>query len=373
MGVVRSVVGNLPNILARLTAHKKAVAAVLYTGPARHHKGNPAAGLKLEKVYGLPVLLSGIGSLVLSKAEKQVLNNHHQKTLQQLLHLHPNTPRAVYHFLAGCLPCEALIHLHQLSLLAMIANLGGSALHVHASTVFATSSSNSWFHQVRDICLQYDLPHPLTLLSQPTPFSKKSFKRLAKKHVIMYWEDKLREEACNLPSLKFFRPNFLSISSPHPLFTSAGSSAYEVSKAIIQALFLSGRYRTEKLCRYWSSNTSGYCLLPQCLTLKIVEDEEHILLSCQSLAATRVKLSEFTIAYAKANPVVGDILVTFTNPYNPLYTQFLVDCSVIPQVISHAQAHCNITLQHLFKVTRTWCYALHRDRLKLLGRWRNFK
>ena len=188
----------------------------------------------------------------------------------------------------------------------------------------------------------------------------------------MYWEDKLREETCNLPSLRFFRPHFLSIRSPHPLFSSAGSSAYEVTKAIIQALFLSSRYRTEKLCRYWSTNTNGYCLLPQCLALKLIEDEEHILLSCQSLAATRARLSEFTISYAKAHPIVAELLVTFTNPYNPLYSQFLVDCLVIPQVILHAQKHRNITLQHLFKVTRTWCYALHRDRLKLLGRWKKF-
>ena len=29
-------------------------------------------------------------------------------------------------------------------------------------------------------------------------------------------------------------------------------------------------------------------------------------------------------------------------------------------------------LEHLFNITRIWTYSLHRDRLKLLGRWRNF-
>ena len=373
VGIVRSVSGNLPNIMSRLTAHKKAVSAVLHTGSARHHRGNPAASLRLQQVYGLPVLLSGLGSLVLNKAEKQTLSKHHQKTIQGLLRLYPNTPRAVYYFLAGCLPCEALIHLQQLSLLAMITTLVGSPLHAHASTVFTTNTtSNSWFYQVRDICLQYNLPHPLTLLTPPCPFSKAGFKRLAKKHIIRYWEEKLRCEASILPSLRFFKPNYMSIVTPHPLLLTAGSSPYEVTKANIQAMFLSGRYRTEKLCRYWSSNSSGHCLLPHCVALKQIEDEDHILLLCQSLANTRLRLSEFTMAYAKAHPVVCEILLTFTNPNCPQYLQFLIDCSVIPQVIALSQKHGQIILQHLFKVTRTWCYSLHRDRLKLLGRWRSF-
>ena len=87
VGLVRSTSGNLTNIMARLTAHKKALAAVLHTGAARHHRGNPAASLRLQQVYGLPVLLSGLGSLVLNKAEKQTVSRHHQKTLQGLLRL----------------------------------------------------------------------------------------------------------------------------------------------------------------------------------------------------------------------------------------------------------------------------------------------
>ena len=183
----------------------------------------------------------------------------------------------------------------------------------------------------------------------------------------------LREEAATLPSLRFFQPNYLSLATPHLLFLSAGSSAYEVTKAHIQALFLSGRYRTEKLCRYWSNNRDGFCLLPQCTGLKLIEDEEHILLHCRSLASTRQRLWKFTGCFASSSPVVAELLLTFTNPYHPLFSQFLVDCSVIPQVITLVQQYGKEVLYPLFKVTRTWCYALHRDRLKYLGRWRNFK
>ena len=59
--------------LLRITAHNKAMGAVLHTGMAFRHRGNPAASLGVVRMYGLPVLLSGLGSLFLTKVEE---NNH---------------------------------------------------------------------------------------------------------------------------------------------------------------------------------------------------------------------------------------------------------------------------------------------------------
>ena len=68
VGILRSTqAGNIANILSRESAHTRAVHAVLPAGLARGHCGNPAAALKVEKLYGVPVLLSGLGALVLSK------------------------------------------------------------------------------------------------------------------------------------------------------------------------------------------------------------------------------------------------------------------------------------------------------------------
>ena len=89
------------------------------------------------------------------------------------------------------------------------------------------------------------LPHPLVILT--TPSTKQSFKNLVKKHVLTYWEKKLRMMTTPLSSLKFFQPSYMSLNRPHPLFTKAGSSPCEVAKARVHALLLSGRYRTELL------------------------------------------------------------------------------------------------------------------------------
>ena len=59
VGMMRSSAGNSPTILARFTAHRNALRAVLHTGMARGHRGNPAASLHVDQVYGIPVLLSG--------------------------------------------------------------------------------------------------------------------------------------------------------------------------------------------------------------------------------------------------------------------------------------------------------------------------
>ena len=161
----------------------------------------------------------------------------------------------------------------------------------------------------------------------------------------------------------------MSLNKPHPLFTTAGASPYEVTKARIQALFLSGRYRTELLCSKWSGNTGGYCQGSICKGRQIKEDIEHILLHCGSLTPKRARLTMFTLNYSSLVPFLSDILLTMTQPNSALLPQFLLECSVIPEVIVHTQHYGNVVLHHLFKVSRTWCYSLHRDRLRNLGRW----
>ena len=68
-------------ISARIAAHTKALYAVLPAGLARRHHGNPAASLRVHQLYGIPVLLSGLPSLVLSNQELGVLDHHHKTTL----------------------------------------------------------------------------------------------------------------------------------------------------------------------------------------------------------------------------------------------------------------------------------------------------
>ena len=368
VGMLRSSSGNTLTIFARITAHKNALGGVLHTGMARGHRGNPAASLRVDQLHGVPVLLSGLATLVLSKNDENVIALHHKETLQSLLRLYPGTPRSVVCFLAGSLPGAGLLHLRQLSIFGMICRLPQNILHKHAVNYFssATPSSKSWFSQIRALCLQYHLPHPLEQLK--SPLQKTQYRNTTKKQVISYWESVLRTEASSLESLSFFNPNFMSLMTPHPLWTTAGSSPSKIAMATIQAKMMSGRYRTERLCRHWSKNEDGFCLLsPSCS--KIIEDIPHILSTCTALTATREKLKDFTLQYSNSVPAIAQLIITHCTPSSPNFCQFLVDCSTIPDVILATQTNGKEVLYHLFNITRTWIYTLHKERMKLLGRW----
>ena len=185
-----------------------------------------------------------------------------------------------------------------------------------------------------------------------------------------YWENILRNEAKSMKSLTFFKSEFMSIACVHPIFALAGNSPMNVAKATIQALMLSGRYRCGSLTRHWDKNYNGFCKIgPQCQEL---EDIHHILKRCQALHDTRIKLSSYTCTYARKCPQeLHDLILEHCQPEHPDFSFFVLDCSTLPAVIQLVQKIGKDALFHLFHISRTWIYALHRERLKLLGLWKS--
>ena len=371
VGVLRSTSGNSAAIFSRITAHRNALAAVLHTGMALNHRGNPAASLTVEQLYGLPVLISGLASLYLSKAEESIISQHHKETIRALQRLLPGTPTPVVCFLAGSLPGSAHIHLRQLSIFGMVTRLSGNFLHKYALKLFQSGSppAKSWFSLIQNLCHKYSLPSPLELLESPKP--KFLYKNLVKKKVISFWENSLRAESETLKSLKYFNPYFMSLTKTHPIWTTATSSPAKVAMATVQAVMISGRYRTESLCSKWKPQSSGCCLLSQDCSSS-VEDLEHILRHCTALDPTRAKLTTFSLKYCDKTPNhVASLITKFLIDPNPEFCQFLLDCSTIPEVIKTCDVFGRSVLNELFNVTRTWVYTLHKDRLRKLGRWRH--
>ena len=207
---------NSPCILSCLSAHRRATYCVLPAGLARGHRGNPAASVRVERLYGIPVLLSGLDCLVLSTQEVGVLAGHLKQHIQQLLKLHRATPESVVWFLAGCLPFEALLHLRMFSIFEMLARLNGGdnilANYARDALASAKPSSKSWFLEFQRISLRYEIspPPPITFLQNPP--SKTSFKEIVQSAVFDFWEKKHRGQAL---SLKYFNPDFMSLTINH--------------------------------------------------------------------------------------------------------------------------------------------------------------
>ena len=319
-------------------------------------------------MYALPVLLSGLGSLVMSALEIRTIHTHYKNTLRSLLKLPRDVPEPVLFFLAGSLPVEAYLHMRVLSLFSMICHLPGNPLHSIAKEALtkARPSSKSWFYMLRGVCIKYNLPHPLNLLTSPLP--PKKLKAMYKARIKEYWRINLTERCSSLSSLRYLRPPFLSLSQPHPIFSSLMGNPYELRAASVQALLLCGRYRTEKLRRHWSENREGFCQIKECLYLKQIESQEHFLLHCGGYSDERRRLYSFITDFSADKPVLKNVLSTylFTDD-NEFRMQFLLDPSVLPDVISACQLFGDQIQQYCFKIGRTWCRTLHETRMRKLA------
>ena len=166
----------------------------------------------------------------------------------------------------------------------MITRLPTNILNRIARYVLITSkdSQKSWFTAIVKISTMYGLPHPLILLDSPV--SKEEAKKLCKTKILEYWQTSLRKSSAPLTSLKYFKPEFLSLKKTHPIWTTCGNNSYEVSKAIIQARLLSGRYRSDELLSHFLPGNSPTCSI---CTSQSVGSIEHLLLECPALYNTR--------------------------------------------------------------------------------------
>ena len=77
---MRSTSRNGPTILAGFATHRKALQGVLHTGIAKGHRANPSKNINIDKMYAIPVLMSGLAPLVLSDQEIVMIDQHHKKT-----------------------------------------------------------------------------------------------------------------------------------------------------------------------------------------------------------------------------------------------------------------------------------------------------
>ena len=161
----------------------------------------------------------------------------------------------------------------------------------------------------------------------------------------------------------------MSLSHPHPIWTSAGSSPYEVKKATVQARMLSGRYRTCWLRRHWSGDSSGTCRVPGCSnelgTLQHLATGE-----CSGLANAFVRSLALWKSFLRDNPILFPVIKHYSLGDPIDFLKFLVDPTTQPLVISLTQTHGTNITEKLCYMTRTWLFYMHKERLKLLELWK---
>ena len=128
---------------------------------------------------------------------------------------------------------------------------------------------------------------------------------------------------------------------------------------------LSGRYRVAVLTKHWSVNRSDKCPAPDCHE---PETLEHLLLSCSYYDQSRQKLER--LWSCASEPLLSDLLLEVLGGPTEDLVQFILDASVHPTLIRLVQTYGQELLVKVFYLTRTWCYTLHRERLKILGHFK---
>ena len=160
----------------------------------------------------------------------------------------------------------------------------------------------------------------------------------------------------------------MSLSVTHPIFSTCGTAPYEVSKAVIQARWLSGRARVESLTRHCdNTNKEGIC--PLCRIVKpTLGTIEHFLLSggCPALVEARLEMISFFQSYMVPRSYLFPIFQALWGRDDSMTMQLLLDCTVIPEVIKLCQESEEAVMKDIFYMTRTYVFKVYVTRRRLL-------
>ena len=101
---------------------------------------------------------------------------------------------------------------------------------------------------------------------------------------------------------------------------------------------------------------------------QVVGSLEHILLFCTALFQVRARMQLQSLKKASANKDIFRVVLKYIiNGDTNSKTQFLLDCSALPEVICLGQKLGIQALELLFSISRNWCYSIHRTRMNKLG------
>ena len=354
---------------AKLTAEEnmKKARRSLYSlmGTGLHGKNglDPGTAITILYTYVMPILTYGLEILLPSGRILDTIHQFHKKMIKQILSLAKNTADPAVYILSGSLPMEAELHLKALSLYGNITRADRSTIEwrlAERQLHLKTNQSNSWFIQIKKICLKYDILDCQDFLNNP--LGKLQWKSLITKKIHTYWNDKINKESEKYSSLKYISGEYMA-KRIHPILTTNTSNCRDIIKLPIRTRFATGNYILQtNRAKFNQNDVSAVCRVCG----KEDETISHFLISCTPLEAERMSLlkslrEQYIKVLELLNINMHDIDVDFIhviiNPYH------LVNyCGT--SLTSELCAFINI---HIEPACRTLIYKLHLHRYKLLN------
>ena len=141
-----------------------------------------------------------------------------------------------------------------------------------------------------------------------------------------------------------------------------------MTKAVVQARLLSGRYRSDKLISHFSPGSSPNCTIcPE----EVFGTIEHLLVDCSALKDVRKQNESSLNSSSSISEQSKNIIKQYLTLSTDATVQLLLDCSVLPEVIISLQIGNKHVIEEIFRFTRNWCYSMHQRRMQLKGIWTN--
>ncbi|CAC5396897.1 unnamed protein product [Mytilus coruscus] len=142
---------------------RRAIYSLMGTGLHGENGLDPETSIALLRTYILPILTYGL-EIVIPKGKILTIYNSNKKLLKQILSLNINVADPAVYLISGLLPIEAEIHLKILTMFGNItrANKKSSEWRLAERQLQIKSmDSNSWFIDMKKICIKYDLEKPI--------------------------------------------------------------------------------------------------------------------------------------------------------------------------------------------------------------------
>ena len=161
-------------------------------------------------VYGMEVVLSD--GIHLDKLERL-----HKRFIKQILFLPQTVADPAVYILSGVVPQEAVIYSRTLTLFESICRLDESTIKkrlARRQLSVKSCAGNSWFVDIRHLCVRYSLSDPYAILDCPP--SKLQWKRIVWNAINTYWANVLKKQAVLYSTLDFLHVEHFWPGRKHP-------------------------------------------------------------------------------------------------------------------------------------------------------------
>ena len=324
-------------------------------------------------VFVSPVLRNGLAALPIRPPIMKSAIAFHRKILRGILKFSSVSPIAPLYFLLGELPIEGVIHLDTFSLFWSIWANPQTKIHeiVKYLLKMTNSSSVTWSAHVRILFSMYNLPDPLSLISGSL-WPKEKWKVVTKTAVTAYYERFWRYKATLNSKLGFLNIQATGLAGRvHPVLSGI-MTTQEVMRSRVHVKMLAGDYPCQA---YLGNERSRDSACPLCQYLypgSQAPDETmvHLITRCRATSDTRAAYFHVLMNTIASHFPQNQIL---SHPNSTQLTQLVLDPTSLNLPLSIRIHPDHPALAQILVACRTLCYAIHRDRNRLLERIRDFK